>query len=124
MSENRQGWRSRRWGWLLVLIVWFTLEAISPSWGNPLPLTGKGVGGEQSPVVLLSGEFFQAMEKLSNSGEVSGDRQELFLKQIATAQRFVVKTNLTFIEQNGKIIRLLEEPETPGAEGKPLRCLP
>ena len=64
------------------------------------------------------------MEKLSNSGEVSGDRQELFLKQIATAQRFVVKTNLTFIEQNGKIIRLLEEPETPGAEGKPLRCLP
>jgi|GEM_PF-1091247 len=124
MSENRQGWRSRRWGWLLVLIVWFTLEAISPSWGNPPPPNGQRSWGGQSPVVLLSGEFFQAMEKLSNSGEVSGDRQELFLKQIATAQRFVVKTNLTLIEQNGKIIRLLEEPETPGAEGKPLRCLP
>ena len=124
MSENRQGWRSRRWGWLLVLMVWFTLEAISPSWGNPPPVNGQRSWGGQSPVVLLSGEFFQAMEKLSNSGEVSGDSQELFLKQIATAQRFVVKTNLTFIEQNGKIIRLLEEPETPGAEGKPLRCLP
>ena len=49
------------------------------------------------------------MEKLSNSGVVSGDRQELFLEQLATAQQFVVKTNLTLIEQNEKIIRLLED---------------
>ena len=114
MSENRQGWRSRRWGWLLVLMVWFTLEAISPSWGNPPPPNGQRSWGGQSPVVLLSGEFFRAMEKLSNSGEVSGDSQELFLKQIATAQRFVVKTNLTLIEQNEKIIRLLEDLKRQG----------
>jgi len=60
-------------------------------------------------VVVLSGEFFQAMDKLAKSGEVEGDRQELFLEQIATAQRFLVKTNLTLIEQQEKIIRLLEK---------------
>jgi len=54
------------------------------------------------------------MEKLANSGVVTGDRQEFFLEQIATAQRFVVKTNLTLIEQNEKIIRLLEELKSQG----------
>ena len=73
----------------------------------------QGMGG-QSPVVVLSGEFFQAMDKLSNSGVVSGDRQEMFLEQIATAERFVVKTNLTLIEQNEKVIRLLEDLKRQG----------
>jgi hypothetical protein len=82
--------------------------------GKPASPGGlRGTGG-QSPVVVLSGEFFQAMEKLANSGVVSGDRQELFLEQIATAQRFVVKTNLTLIEQNEKIIRLLEDLKRQG----------
>ena len=56
MSENRQGWRSRRWGWLLVLIVWFTLEAISPSWGNPPPPNGqRSWGGQKSRRPSLRG---------------------------------------------------------------------
>ncbi len=76
--------------------------------GSPTSAGYKALPGK-SPVVVLSGEFFQAMEKLANSGAVYGDRQELFLEQIATAQRFVVKTNLTLIDQNEKIIRLLEE---------------
>ena len=113
MSENRQR-SSWRWGWLILAVVWFSLRSVPPSWGNPPPPAGqRGMAG-QSPVVVLSGEFFQAMENLSNSGVVSGDRQELFLEQIATAQRFVVKTNLTLIEQNEKIIRLLEDLRRQG----------
>ena len=106
MSKNRRklGW----WGrcWLFSLMVWLALVAASPAWGgSPVPAGYKGA----SPVVILSDEFFRAMEKYANSGAVYGDRQELFLEQIATAQRFVVKTNLTLIEQNEKIIRLLED---------------
>ena len=109
MSENRQKRYSWRWCWLLSVTVWISCQTALPSWGDPPGSAGLRGRGGQSPVVVLNGEFFQAMEKLANSGVVSGDRQELFLEQIATAQRFVVKTNLTLIEQNEKIIQLLEE---------------
>ncbi len=114
MSKNRQRLVARRWYWLCLMASCFLLLGALPTWGNP-PATGwpRGMGG-QSPVVVLSGEFFQAMDKLSNSGVVSGDRQETFLEQIATAERFVVKTNLTLIEQNEKIIRLLEDLKRQG----------
>ena len=49
------------------------------------------------------------MEKLAHSGVVTGDPQQQLLEQIATAQQFMVKTNLTLIQQNERIIRLLEE---------------
>jgi hypothetical protein len=108
MSEIRRSFGS--WCYCLVVgMVWLTLLA-APSWGNPPPPGRYRPPGGQSPVVLLNGEFFQAMEKFNNSsGVVYGDRQEFFLEQIATAERFVVKTNLTLIEQNEKIIRLLED---------------
>jgi hypothetical protein len=114
MSKNRQRFPARRWYWLFLMASCFIFLGALPSWGNP-PATGwpRGMGG-QSPVVVLSGEFFQAMDKLSNSGVVSGDRQEMFLEQIATAERFVVKTNLTLIEQNEKIIKLLENLNRQG----------
>ncbi len=114
MSKNRQRLAARRWYWLGLMASCFIFLGALPTWGNP-PAAGwsRGTGG-QSPVVVLSGEFFQAMDKLSNSGVVSGDRQEMFLEQIATAERFVVKTNLTLIEQNDKIIRLLEDLKRQG----------
>ncbi len=62
-----------------------------------------------SPYVILSEEFFTAMQKLAQSGMTHGDRQELLLEQIALSGQYVVKTNLTLIQQNEKIIRLLEE---------------
>lgn len=114
MSENRQRWRPWRRSWLLAVIIGVLFQIVPLSWGNPPPAFGSRATGGQSPVVVLSGEFFQAMEKLSSSGVVSGDRQELFLEQIATAQRFVVKTNLTLIEQNERIIRLLEDLKRQG----------
>jgi hypothetical protein len=62
-----------------------------------------------SPHVILSGEFFSAMEKLTKSGATYGDRQEPLLEQIALASQYIVKTNLTVIRQNDRIIQLLEE---------------
>jgi len=49
------------------------------------------------------------MAKLSQSGVTYGDRHEPLLEQIALASRYMVKTNLTMVQQNEKIIRLLEE---------------
>jgi len=111
MSKNRQKLCRWGWGWLFFNMVWLALVAAPPAWAEP-PTPGRYKGA--SPVVILSDEFFRAMEKYANSGAVYGDRQELFLEQIATAQRFVVKTNLTLIEQNEKIIRLLEDLKRQG----------
>jgi len=62
-----------------------------------------------SPYILLNQEFFEAMAKLNRSGVTYGDRQEPLLQQIATASQFMVKTNLTLIQQQERIIHLLEE---------------
>jgi hypothetical protein len=115
MSKYRQWLPAWWWYGAVLMAAWFTLQGPLPCWGDPAGATSgpRGMRG-QSPVVLLNGEFFQAMEKLSNSGVVSGDRQEMFLEQIATAARFTVKTNLTIIEQNEKIIRLLEDLNRQG----------
>lgn len=64
----------------------------------------------RDPYVILTGEFWEAMEKLSRAGATTyGDRQEPLLEQIAVASQFMVKTNLTLIKQNDRIIQLLEE---------------
>ena len=72
--------------------------------------TGTGTGIGRGPAVILTGEFWAAMEKLSRSQDKTyGDRQEPLLEKIAVASEFVVKTNLTLIRQNDRIIQLLEE---------------
>ena len=102
---------------LLIGMMWLTLLAV-PSWGQTPPAAARYRGfGRQGPVVVLDGDFFKAMEKFSNSDSndvVYGDRQEYFLGQIATAQKLLVKANLSLIEQNQKIIRLLEELKLQG----------
>ncbi len=107
MSENRQ--KGRSWWLMLCGFLWLSCQSMPSAWAGPAAAPGPGAQSYRSPVVILSGEFFQAMDKLAKSGEVAGDQQELFLEQIATAQRFLVKTNFTLIEQQEKIIRLLEE---------------
>jgi hypothetical protein len=111
MSKNRQRLLTWWWRCLLAGLVWSAFLVVSPAWGDPRPPGGyKGT----SPVVILSDEFFRAMEKYADSGAVYGDRQDLLLEQIAKAQRFAVKTNLTLIEQNERIIRLLEDLKRQG----------
>lgn len=75
---------------------------------SPLPTQAREKP-EPSPHVILSGEFFTAMQKLADSGTTYGDRQGPLLEQIALSSRYMVKTNLTLIQQNEKIIQLLEE---------------
>ncbi len=83
---------------------------------RPLPAaaqtdtTTTTTGKSRGPYVILTGEFFEAMEKLSRANaHTYGDRQEPLLEQIAVASKFVVKTTLTLIQQNERIIHLLEE---------------
>ncbi len=91
----------------LVLLVGLAaclgLLMLTPKLAQPQDRPGK------SPYVILSGEFFSAMQKLANSGVTYGDRQEPLLEQIALSSQYIVKTNLTLIQQNEKIIQLLEE---------------
>jgi len=72
--------------------------------GNPAAGTGR------DPYVILDGEFWKAMEKLSRAeANTYGDQQVPLLEKIAVASQFMVKTNLTIIKQNDQIIHLLEE---------------
>ena len=81
-----------------------SLAAAGQSSANPAPGTGRG------SYVILTGEFWQAMEKLSRAdASTYGDRQEPLLEKIAVSSQFVVQTNLTLIKQNDRIIQLLEE---------------
>jgi ABC-type sugar transport system substrate-binding protein len=62
------------------------------------------------PYVILDGEFWKAMERLSRAdANTYGDQQVPLLEKIAVASQFMVKTNLTIIKQNDQIIHLLEE---------------
>jgi hypothetical protein len=115
MSKNRQKLRFWFWGWLLSGMVSFALLAVPSARGDSYT---SGVTKRTSPVVILSGEFFRAMEKYANPGTRDADGQEYWLEQIATAQRFAVKTNLTLLEQNEKIIRLLEDLKRQGQGGR------
>jgi len=83
-----------------------SLTAAGQSGTTPAPGTGTGRGS----YVILTGEFWQAMEKLSRAdASTYGDRQEPLLEKIAVSSQFVVQTNLTLIKQNDRIIQLLEE---------------
>jgi len=75
-----------------------------------LPAAAQSDADKFNFYIPLTKEFFEAMEKLSRSNaNTYGDRQEPLLEQIALSSQFMVKTNLTLIKQNERIIHLLEE---------------
>lgn len=64
----------------------------------------------RGPYIVLTNEFFEAMTKLSQANaDTYGDLTQPLLQKIALASQFTVKTNLTLIKQNDRIIQLLEE---------------
>lgn len=96
------------WSVLLVAGLLVTANTLPAAAQSTTPGADKGQGG--GPFVILGKEFWEAMEKMSRSqGETYGDRQEPLLEKIAISSQFVVKTNLTIIKQNERIIQLLEE---------------
>lgn len=85
--------------------VWHAQAASTP----PSTSDGSSTLPKGDLYLMLSQDFFTAMEKLAKSDMTYGDRQESLLEQIAVSSQFAVKTNLTLIRQNEQIIRLLEE---------------
>jgi ABC-type sugar transport system substrate-binding protein len=94
-----------------LLLAGFLLAAGPlPAAAQAEPPAAPAPGKTRDPYFILSGEFFEAMQRMSKAGERTyGDRQEPLLEQIAVATQYVVKTNLTLIKQNDRIIQLLEE---------------
>lgn len=96
---------NRGYAALRSLAVLFGLLLLPPG-----PLAAAGSSGDgQSVHVVLSREFFEAMAKLGQTGTTYGDRQEVWLEKIALSCQYAVKTNLTLIQQQERVIRLLEE---------------
>lgn len=91
--------------------VGFLVAGLIPAAGTPPAAAQTAEDTYQvRTYVPLTKEFFEAMEKLSRDNATTyGDLQEPLLQQIAVASQFVVKTNLTLIKQNERIIQLLEE---------------
>lgn len=91
-----------------LILAAMSLAAAAQSQSNPAPGT-PGIG--RDPYMILTDEFWRSMERLSKAEDHTyGDnRQEPLLEKIAVASQFMVKTNLTIIKQNDRIIQLLEE---------------
>jgi ABC-type sugar transport system substrate-binding protein len=110
MSTRRRILRLMRRGGAVLLAAALILAAMAlPALAQQqtaTPPAGRGGG----PYVVLTGDFFKAMEKLSQSqADTYGDQTQPLLEKIAVATQFAVKTNLTIIKQNDRIIQLLEE---------------
>lgn len=119
MSEIRPKTGRKGSGFFSAGLLGLSLLAL-PLWGAETPVsTGSKAPGGRSPMVLLSDEFFQTMENLARTPDVYGDRQEQYLAQIAAAQRFLVKSHFALLEQNEKILRLLEEISRQGRKASP-----
>lgn len=106
----------RRWGWcwLPVAGAWLLLFP-SPA-GAPALAGAERVGVH----LLLSREFFEALSRLERApGVTYGDRQEALLEKIALACQYMVKTNLTLIEQQERLLRLLERQALPRPRQEP-----
>lgn len=119
MSENRHRCRTGQLIWFLGGLAWLAAAATLLLPGASPAAPSAALSSEKAPHVIISGEFFSALEKLTGSGVVTGDRQEQLLEQIALTQRFIVKTNLTLVEQNERLIRLLEEINRRRPQGGP-----
>lgn len=91
--------------WLLCVGAWLVLlpsPAGAPAAAGSRPETA-GVH------VIISREFFEALSRLERTpGVTYGDRQEALLEKIALSCQYLVKTNLTLIEQQERLLRLWE----------------
>jgi len=90
------------WGGLILILYGAVAPAAA---GAPEKAPAPGVH------VLLSREFFEALRRLERPGVAYGDRQELLLERIALSCEFLVKTNLTLLQQQERLLRLLEEEQ-------------
>ena len=110
MSTRRIILRLMRLSGAGLLVVGLILAAGPPRVAAQSGTPSGTDSGRINTYIPLTKEFFESMEKLSRANDTTyGDRQGPLLEQIAMSSQFMVKTNLTLIRQNDRIIQLLEE---------------
>lgn len=106
------------WLWALactmVSMAWFCLQTAREA---------KAVGDNirfEGIRVELTREFYEALQQQggTDSRTYSNDPRNEYLRRIAVSSEFAVKTNLTIIEQQDRIIKLLEALQNQGQQQK------
>ncbi len=93
----------------LLVIVWLVTPLISPvSWAQDDRILGRIPKGVY---IDLNKEFYEALKNSGAGGTktISNNPSVEYLKQIAVSTRFMVESNLRILEQQEKMIQLLEE---------------
>lgn len=86
-------------GAMLVLLGMQTVDADSASKDRHRKVT-----------VELTEDFYRALRN-EGAKTYSTDAQDEYLRQIAVSTKFMVETNLRIIEQQARMIELLEKPK-------------
>lgn len=78
--------------------------------GGTIAREGINYGLPQGVYIDLTKEFYEALKAEGNSGNKSytNDMSQEYLRQIAVSAKFMVETNLRILQNQKKIIELLE----------------
>jgi hypothetical protein len=108
--------RKKMWWWATVCTTvlggWFCLHH-----GPEARAVGPGVRFEGVRIELTR-EFYEALRQEGGTGSrtYSNDPRNDYLRRIAVSSEFAVKTNLTIIQQQERIIELLEALQKQGPQ--------
>jgi hypothetical protein len=110
MSRRKSAAGRSKLAWLGLGAAWVILVALMLLPSSSVSQTSP----YKSPYIILNSEFADAINKLKGSTVTYGDQQESLLKEIALTNQYLVKSNLTLVQQNERIIQLLEEINRKG----------
>jgi len=108
--------RERRW-WVAVVAV-----VVSFSLGGAVaagPGESQRYNLPRGVYIDLNKEFYEALQGgFTTTRTYSSDPQQDYLRRIAVSTEYMVKTNLTVIQQQERIIMLLESLEKQGRQSR------
>ena len=94
---------------IIGLGVALTILLASILWGATEIL---GLNAEASPrggtLLLLDKEFYEALQEDSKTNTYSTDKNREYLRQISVSTKYMVETNFRILEQQERIIQLLQ----------------
>jgi hypothetical protein len=110
--------RRKMWLWALVCII----VLLTCYWLQDVPKSeaARPVIGFEGVRIELTKDFYEALRQEGSTGSrtYSNDPRNEYLRRIAVSSEFAVKTNLTIIEQQDRIIKLLEALQNQGQQQK------
>ena len=110
----------RRKMWLRALVC--TIVLLTCLWLQNVPESeaARPVIGFEGVRIELTRDFYEALRQEGSTGSrtYSNDPRNEYLRRIAVSSEFAVKTNLTIIEQQDRIIKLLEALQNQGQQQK------